>query len=231
MAGVRYPEKTKQKALELVQLGKTYAQIQTNLAIPKSTLSVWVNQLGKRPDRTRQLAHLRVARIASAAALRRSKDSRIAQATLVATQLAGVTPIDRKEVGKALLAMLYWAEGGKQDGNMKFTNTDPNLVVFFITLLRKQYAVDEKRLHVALQLHSYHRSKDELNFWSKILHIPVSQFWKIYRKPRGGRRTYRRNSHGICNLHYASSSIQRELIALGRELALKIRPENAAALN
>jgi|SRR3989338_2947172 len=231
MVGARYSEKTKQKALELVRLGKTYAQIQTNLAIPKSTLSVWVSQIGKKPDRARQLAHLNVARIAATAALRRNKESRIAKATLVATQLAGAISIDREETGKALLAMLYWAEGGKQDGNMKFTNTDSNLIVLFITLLRKQYAVDEKRFHVALQLHSYHRSKEEISFWSKILNIPVSQFWKIYRKPRGGRRTYRRNSHGICNLHYASSAIQRELIALGRELALRVSIENTAALN
>ena len=231
MAGIYRTAEAKQKALELVRQGSTYVQIQKELGIPKSTLSVWVNQIGKKPDRARQLAHLNVARIAATATLRRNKESRIAQAALAATQLADAISINKEEVGKALLAMLYWAEGGKQDGNMKFTNTDPNLVVFFVTLLRKQYAVDEKRFHVALQLHSYHLSKEELSFWSKVLNIPISQFWKIYRKPRGGRRTYRRNSHGICNLHYASSSIQRELLALGRKLALRVRPKNASVLN
>lgn len=179
------------------------------------------NRIGKKPDRTRQLAHLNVARIAAAEAVRRAKSSRIAQANLTAINLARELPINKEEIGKSLLAMLYWAEGGKQDGNMKFTNTDPDLMLFFITLLRKQYPTEEKRFRVALQLHSYHRSKEEVNFWSKILNIPISQFWKIYRKPRGGRRTYRRNSHGICNIHYASSAIQRELLALGRELVLK----------
>lgn len=222
MAGTRYSEKTRQKALELVRLGKTYAYVQTNLAIPKSTLSVWVNKAGKKPDRTRQLAHLNVARIASAAVLRRNKESRIAQATLVATQLAGAVSINRKETGKALLAMLYWAEGGKQEGNMKLTNTDPDLIFFFLSLLRSCYPIDEERLHVALQLHYYHRAKEEVSFWSKKLNIPQSQFWKIYRKPRGGRGKYRTNFHGICNLHYSSSSIQRELLALNRELSKKL---------
>ncbi|MEK7108978.1 MAG: hypothetical protein AAB919_00895 [Patescibacteria group bacterium] len=231
MARVRYSKQVKQQALELIRLGKTYAQVHTDLAIPKSTLSVWVGKTGKKPDRARQLAHLNTARLASSIVLRRNKELRIANAAFAATQLASLVLINKAEVGKSLLAMLYWAEGGKQDGNMKFTNTDPTLVALFIALLRKQYPVDESRFHVALQLHSYHRSKDELDFWSKTLNIPVSQFWKIYRKPRGGKKTYRRNSHGICNVHYGSSYIQRELIALGLRLASRMRLENAAAVN
>lgn len=235
VVGIRYPEETKQKALELIRAGMTYTQIQESLTIPKSTLSVWANQAGKKRDRARQLAHLKIARAASLESIRRNKEARIALAVLTATKLARAVPVSKEEVGKSLLAMLYWAEGGKQDGNMKFTNTDPNLVELFITLLRAQYPIDEKRFRIALQLHSYHRQKDEMEFWSKKLRVPVVQFWKVYRKPRGGRKTYRRNSHGICNVHYASSAIQRELIALGHELALSISgrqtKENAATMD
>ena len=222
MGSTRYTESIKQEALELIRAGKTYAQVQTSLAIPKSTLSVWVNRIGKKPDRARQLAHLKRARIASAIALKRDKDARVAEAATTAIKLAGAFPIEKKGVGKSLLAMLYWAEGGKQDCNMKFTNTDADLMELFVTLLRQQYPVNERLFHVALQLHSYHQSKEEIDFWSKKLKIPASQFWKIFRKPRGGRRTYRRNSHGICNVHYGSASVQRELIALGRQLALRV---------
>ncbi|MBI5405646.1 hypothetical protein HY972_01230 [Candidatus Kaiserbacteria bacterium] len=223
MAGTRYPEETKKRVLELGALGNTYAQIQKKYPIPKSTLSYWFSRAGKKQDRTQQLAHLRLARIASIAAKNRQKASRIKEAEGAAKQVATRVPILQEAVGKALLAMLYWAEGGKTDGSMKFTNTDPELMLIFISLLRKHYKINESRLRVGLLVHYYHNRSQTRQFWSEKLHIPTTQFWKIYLKPRSGKkRNYKRNFYGICNLHYSSSAIQRELIALGKEISLQV---------
>lgn len=223
MAGTRYTEETKKRVLELGSLGKTYAQIQKEYSVPKSTLSFWFSRAGKKQDRTKQLAHLYIARAASIKVKNQQKAARLKEAESAARKIAGHVPLARKAVGKALLAMLYWAEGGKTDGNMKFTNTDPELMSLFISLLRKHYEIDETRFRIGLQVHSYHDPKQALEFWSKKLNIPIPQFWKIYLKPRSGKKQeYRKNFYGICNLHYASSAIQRELIALGKEISIEI---------
>jgi transposase-like protein len=223
MAGTRYSEEIRRQVLRLGALGNTYAQIQKKYPVPKSTLSFWFSRAGKKQDRTRQLAHLRLARIASAKTKGRQKAARLKEAWDIARRIAARVPIHEESFGKSLLAMLYWGEGGKTDGNMKFTNTDPELVSLFASLLRAHYSIDEARFRVGLQIHNYHDPKKTLNFWSRKLSIPTSQFWKIYLKPRSGKKKeYRRNFYGICNLHYASSAVQRELISLGKEISLRI---------
>lgn len=223
MVGVRYPEETKKRVLELGALGNTYAQIQKKYPVPKSTLSFWFSRAGRKQDRTKQLDHLRIARIASTKAKNRQKALRIKEAEDTARQVASCVPISQEAVGKALLAMLYWAEGGKTDGGMKFTNTDPELISMFVSLLRKYYKIDESRLRVGLLVHYYHNRSQTRQFWSEKLQIPATQFWKIYLKPRSGKkRNYKRNYYGICNIHYSSSAIQRELIALGKEISLQV---------
>lgn len=226
MAGSRHPEEIKRRVLGLGALGQTYAQIQKKYPVPKSTLSYWFSRAGKKQDRTRQLDHLRLARIASIKSKNRQKELRIKEAGAAARHVATRVPILQKAVGKALLAMLYWTEGGKTDGSMKFTNTDPELVSLFLSLLRENYDIDESRLRVGLLVHYYHNRNQTRQFWSKKLHIPAKQFWKIYLKPRSGKKKgYKRNYYGICNLHYSSSAIQRELIALGKELSFRVARE------
>lgn len=223
MAGVRYPKETIKRVLELGALGNTYAQIQKKYPVPKSTLSFWFSRVGKKQDRSRQLDHLRIARAASIKTKNRQKELRIKEAEDTARRVATRVPVAQEAVGKALLAMLYWAEGGKTGSGMKFTNTDPELISMFVSLLRKYYDIDESRLRIGLLVHYYHNRSQTRQFWSEKLRIPVAQFWKIYLKPRSGKkRSYKRNYYGICNLHYSSSAIQRELIALGKEISLQV---------
>jgi hypothetical protein len=118
--------------------------------------------------------------------------------------------------------MLYWAEGGKTEGNMKFTNTDSDLVLVFLTLLRRAYPIDEARVRIGLQIHNYHDKREVVSFWSRKLNVPESQFWKPYLKPRGKGKKYRQNFAGICNVHYSSSAIQLELMSIARGMVDKL---------
>lgn len=222
MPGKRYSKNFKEQVLSLGASGKTYAEIQQEFPIPKSTLSVWFSKAGRIPDRTRQLEHLRRARLISNQVVRRNKEIRFEDAKIKARKDASALPLEMKSVGRSLLAMLYWAEGGKQDGNLKFTNTDPVLSLLFLSLLRRCYEVQESRIRIALHVHHYHDHNDVRRFWSQKLNVPESQFWKIYVKKRSEDKEYRRNFKGICHIHYASSAIQRELLALGVEIASKV---------
>lgn len=218
----RYSEEEKAQILTLVESGLTYAQIQGQYGFPKSTISYILAKNGRVLDRSRQIAHLKKARVRAVEAIQEKRKSREDLAFEEAKRVQATLDLTSESVGKALLAMLYWGEGGKTIGPMKFTNTDPELVLLFLNLLRRHYRVDEGRLRIGLQIHPYHNEKELVEFWSTRLSIPVSQFWKVYIKQRSGKRKeYRRNFYGICNLHYSSTAIQRELMALGREVAAK----------
>jgi hypothetical protein len=229
---IRHSEEVKSKVLELGRVGKTYTEIQAIYPIPKSTLSYWFKNAEVVRDPSKQLEHLKRAREKSSVVKRSQKQARISESCEQARKLAQSLPVERSDVAKSLLAMLYWAEGGKQDGNFKFTNTDPDLQLLFISLLRESYVLDESRFKVALQVHYYHKHIEVVSFWSALLGIPKSQFWKIHVKKRSavGKR-FRKNFMGICHLHYGSSAIQRELLALGKDIGIKLRTYKPSSVN
>lgn len=219
MGASRYSDDVRREVLCMGKLGKTYTEIQEKFPIPKSTLSVWFKNAGKKPDRTRQLEHLKRARIAAFATIHKNKEKRIALAAEIAKKALHRLPIENKSVQKALLAMLYWAEGAKAE--MKFVNTDPVLAKLYISLLRSAYSLDESRIRIRLHLHYYHRHRESIAFWSKLLEVPSSQFGKIYVKKRSVLKRFRKNFQGICFIIYFDSSIRRELLSLGQQIAQK----------
>jgi hypothetical protein len=125
-----------------------------------------------------------------------------------------------KQSKKALLAMLYWAEGAKGRGDVvNFANTDPLLSKLFIKLLRESFSLDESKFRVRLHLHHYHNENKVRKFWSDLLSVPEAQFGIIYRKTRGINKIYRKNSAGICFIRYNSLAVKEEIMSYARQLA------------
>ncbi len=106
---------------------------------------------------------------------------------------------------KILLSLLYWCEGCKYPGSNKieFVSSDETMQTTFIKLMRIAYAeeLDESKFRVMLQLHTTHNINSQINYWSKLLDIPVSQFIKPHLTIKTGSR-YRSIYNGTCNLRY-----------------------------
>lgn len=130
--------------------------------------------------------------------------------------------LDDININRSLLAMLYWAEGAKNRGNVTFANTDPKLSLLFITLLRKSYQLDESKFRLRLHLHYYHSIKKQKKFWSGLLDIPISKIGKVHIKKRGnsGKR-YRKNFYDISFIIYYSEDLRYEILETARCLADK----------
>ena len=222
MGATRYSKEVRREVLRMGASGKTYPEIREKFLIPKSTLSTWFKNAGKKPDRRRQLEHLKRIRPIAMATIHRKKEARIALATGVATKELDQLPLKNKSVQKALLAMLYWAEGAKSDmTGLRFVNTDPVLAKLYIWLLRSAYTLNESRIRIRLHLHYYHRHREAIAFWSKLLEVPSSQFGKIYVKKRSVLKRFRKNFQGICFINYFDGAIRRELLSLGQQVAQK----------
>ena len=218
-----YPLSTVELVLKMVQDGSSYSSITKKTRVPASTISTWKHNHDIPKNRSKQLEHLKRARILAAASKTRIRGQQLREAADRADQTVRSLKIN-KEVARALLAMLYWAEGtkgGKQAAMLKFVNTDPDLALLYITLLRRSYPVQEKKFRVGLHLAYYHNHADSVAFWSTVLQIPKLQFWKIHVKKRSSRKKYRKNFKGICSIYYGDDKLREEIMCVARGIEKK----------
>jgi hypothetical protein len=132
-------------------------EIERELAVSRSSVSVWVRDVELGPaQRERLLAVSKLGPLLSAerkaAAAREGRrryqaDGRRLARDRDATYTAG--------------CMLYWAEGSKARNYVKLTNSDPELVVYFLRFLRLHFAVADERVKLALNLFCDHRDHQE----------------------------------------------------------------------
>lgn len=124
---------------------------------------------------------------------------------------------------KFLTAVLYGCEGAKypSSSNASFVNSDPGLVLSFLTLLRKSFDLDEKKFSIYLQIHTTHDYKKIKKFWANFLDLPENCFMKpTIREPRG--KKHRNNYMGTCTLRYRDYRIQLKLLGIFEKFIKKL---------
>lgn len=219
-----YSEKIRKLARSLRAEGISLLQIAKKLKISKSTASLWVSDVVL-PQWMRD-------RLVDNSVVGRDKAFQILRAKREFQKMT-----DYKDAGVALdsvlryqdihfwqfsTALLFWCEGSKRSlSYLKFTNSDPSMVKLFLHGLRLGFRIDEKRLRPLIHLHDYHEEKDELAFWSGVTGVPVSQFYRSYRKPNTGHRK-REGYHGCICIGYPDATIAKKLSALYHVFAQKI---------
>ncbi len=127
------------------------------------------------------------------------------------------------EIARIFASLLYWCEGCKYPAStfVGFSNSDALLVQTFLELFRKGFQPEENKLKVHLQLHTTHDKEKMIAFWSKLLKIPKTQFYKPTITPPTGRMK-RYNYKGTCAVRYYNLSILLEMAGIYEGLAKKI---------
>jgi hypothetical protein len=170
----------KQKALALREKGMSYSQIKEKLNVGKSTLSGWLYAMPLSEARIRELradSPVRIERYRNTMRLKRESKNQAAYQN-IAKRIGAIS--DREFLIAGLF--LYWAEGSKtKTFSVGLTNTNPKMLVVFIRWLRF-FKVPKSKLKIHLHLYSDMDIKKQINFWSKTLNIPTSQFRKPYIK-------------------------------------------------
>jgi hypothetical protein len=173
-------KKDKQKALEYRSKGYSYSQIKDKLKVSKSALSGWLHDMPLSEKRIRELQAdnpIRIERYRNT--MQAKKDSRLNEVYKKVSK--DINIFSKRDLFLAGL-FLYWGEGTKaQNSLVALTNTNPSMLKFFIKWL-KLFGVKNKDLKVKLHLYSDMNIKESLDFWSKELRIPISQFYKPYVK-------------------------------------------------
>ncbi len=78
--------------------------------------------------------------------------------------------------------MLYWAEGYKsvKSVSVDFANSDPRMILLFLSFLRSTYHLDKSRFRILLYCYSNQNIDSLINFWSELTNVPKKQFTKPY---------------------------------------------------
>lgn len=220
-----WSKEIKKEAILYRKDGFTYNEIKQKLGIPKSTLNGIFKPLNLNgyTESFNPKVHLARIRILATKRIEDEREKRLKDIKAkVNLEINNYKLLENHKYLKSILAMLYWAEGTKCRGSVVFTNTDPQLALLFLTLLRKVYKIDENKLRVRLHLHYYHPINKTRKYWSDLLGISTSQFGKIYIKKRSITKRFRKNFAGICFIKYHSEDLRNEILDTGTAIAAKI---------
>lgn len=169
----------KEKAIQLLQAGKSYREISCLLDIAKSTLNNWFAKLPEKEKIT--IKKFRInnwhKNIEKFHKIRRRQT--LSKEDEIRGRAAKQIPnFFKKELFLAGIC-LYWAEGGKSNRwQLQFTNSDPDMIKLMMKFFREIYRVSEKDFYLQMILHKNIKENKALNYWAKITQITKRQFKK-----------------------------------------------------
>jgi hypothetical protein len=191
------------KAIELRKSGKTYSEILKVVPVAKSTLSLWLREVGLSKVQKQTITKKRLDSALRGAMIR--KKQRIDTSTSIFSK-------SEKEIGKIsdrelwlIGTTLYWAEGAKEKeykpgSSMDFTNSDPKMVRLFILWIEKIFKIskEELRLDVYVQKNYEKEAQRFKDYWANVLGVIDKNSIKIYYK-RHNFKTIRKNIGNVYN--------------------------------
>lgn len=190
----------KLEAIELRKQGNSYSQIKAKLQVSKSSLSLWLRNYPLSDKRIRELRDWSEQRIEKFRnTMREKRETRLNK--LVRQSQKNILPLSKKELFIAGL-MLYWGEGAKTTPFVSsLSNTNPEIIKFFLYWLDEIMKVPKKKIVVRLHLYEDMDVNKEISYWHEVLDIPVNQFKSPYiKKTTLKGLTYKSFGHGTCNI-------------------------------
>lgn len=187
----------KEKALKLRAQGWSYSQIKKEIGVSKSTLSGWLAAFPLSVERMKELRDNSEIRIEKCRQTKRQKKLFKLDITYWEAE-QNVGALTQREIFLAGL-FLYWGEGGKTGNAVSLSNTDPDVMKFFLKWII-QLGVPKEKMRVVLHLYSDMDEDVEKKFWSEVLNVPLENFRKTYRKEtKLSGLTYKNGfGHGTC---------------------------------
>jgi len=222
----------KEKALDLRKHGKSIRDIEISLSIPRSTLSGWFKNIVLTVEQKRKLLEngrlgLIDARKKAVVWHKNQKKIRLKQAKEQALQVLSKINTRNKDILELSLAMLYLGEGSKTlDTSMG--NSNPLILKFFISSLRKLYNLDLSKIKCELHLRNDQNAKCLKSYWSKELGLPLNDFRAYIDKRTFKSPTYP-GYRGVCVLRCGNVAFQRRLIFLAREFCNIIQARSVSS--
>ncbi|MEK7143287.1 MAG: hypothetical protein AAB756_00480, partial [Patescibacteria group bacterium] len=179
--------KDRKLAIKLRMQGQSYGEILSKISIAKSTLSLWLRDVGLSKPQKQKITEKRLL------AAQRGGDVRKKQRIALTKSIFERAYFDVDKISKRdlwlMAVMLYWAEGSKEKeghsgSGVNFTNSDPKMLRLFLKWLLEIEHVSKKELIFEIYIHE--NSINSLGFvkqyWSKTLSVQENVFRAYFKK-------------------------------------------------
>lgn len=210
----------KEKAVKLRKQGNSYSDILKVVPVAKSTLSMWLRDVGlSRPQQQQLTAKKLAAAKRGGAARRKTREDETKKIYNIAEeQVSKITKRDLWLIGTAL----YWAEGSKQKehspgSGVKFSNSDPKMVALFLRYVRETLRIPSERIDIEINIHEDSKNSVEVarEYWARATGFSKEKLKKVYFK-KNKRKNYRKNTgdlyYGLVRVNItASSALNRQI--------------------
>lgn len=180
-------EREKKEAIRLRRKGETYAEILAKIPVAKSTLSLWLHEVGIAKHQHQQFSEKKRAALLRGG-LARKKQREDTYQKIISRAKMDIASISERElflIGTAL----YWAEGSKEkDGRpgsgFQFGNMDSRMIFLILVWLEKICKIPKNMLVFELYLHQSNQNRlyEIKTYWSKALGIPIRLLSRVYFK-------------------------------------------------
>ncbi len=218
--GTRHDPSVKEKAIAMRKEGKVYGEILAVIPVAKSTLSLWLREVGLSIPQKQHITKLRKQAQQKGARVRHE---------MAVEKRDGIYDISRDQIGGLsdrevwlLATMAYWAEGGKEKVHsagrgVDFANMDPRMARVLIYWLIYIQKIPQSNIKFEIYIHENNKKKVKIvqDYWSKELCVPVSDLQKVRYKTHKI-NTNRKNTgdlyYGLIRVKVvASSTLVRQL--------------------
>jgi Putative ATPase subunit of terminase (gpP-like) len=120
--------------------------------------------------------------------------------------------------------MLYWAEGAKGRNQIKFSNSDPRMVVLFRRFLTDALAIERDEIHLSINVYTGNglSIRQIERFWLDLLDLPRSSVRKhtLNHLPTSSSgRAKNKLPYGVCSLRVNSTWMLQHIYGAIQEYA------------
>ena len=204
----------KREAVRLRREGKTYSEILDLVPVARSTLSIWLREIGLAKTQKQRITELRQNSQKKGALQRKTQRIELSK-NIFSDAQAEIGAISSRELW-LIGVILYWAEGSKQkewniSQSLQFTNSDPVMVGLYLLWLRKSLQIPEKDIDASLTIHENHkyRLRDVISHWKTVSSLKTEFSDKVYFKrhfAKGYRHNVDENYYGTVRIRVRRST-------------------------
>ncbi len=175
--------KEKLEARRLRSFGHSLNEIRKRLDVAKSSISLWVRDIELTPEQKKGLSQKSIQKgVIEQRRTTRLKNESARRQIIIDAANKEIKRISKRELW-LIGVMLYWAEGGKtRRGMVRFSNSDPEMIKIMMAFFRKICKVPEEKFMGYIHIHPHLNHKRAERYWSSMSNIPLSKFYKTYRK-------------------------------------------------
>lgn len=220
------PEK-KRQARAYREQGKSMVWIANTLGVAKSSVSKWTRDIVLTEEQEAALHNSNERREAqkkgSRANVIKHRKKRLAY------QEEGRQKAREGDALHLAGCMLYWTEGYKSRNEIKFVNSDPDMIVAFMKFLRECLEIENSQIKIRVVAYlGNDLTKDDIkDYWLQLVHLNISHLNKcsFNKQPKSSQQKGRKLPYGVCEILVYSTQYMQHIYGAIQEYMGFERPE------